>query len=372
MVNNFPVVLLGNGVRGEKSIIDYFDKLGIPILLSWMALDIFPEDHPYYCGRPGILGGRAANIIQQKATLLITYGCRLDSGQVANSYETFAPNAHKLVYDIDPAESKKFKNFGSSWIVNNLTPSSLPVVPNPEWMKWCKELYNKFRPELDGVYSEQYVDPFSFTSYLSSICTSDDIIATGSSGQNAEVMMQTFKVKKGQRVTNGSTLGAMGADIPMAIGACIASGRKRTICVTGDGGFMQNIQELEVIKRLGLPIKFFVFSNNGYGSIRSMQELRFGNLVGCDPSSGFTIPKIEPIIRNGFGLQYQYFNNMESMRNMLWFDSVYPVVYELNIDPNYKQYPKVMSNDKLEPDLMHDMTPKLGKNELEAIMNWGN
>ena len=103
--------------------------------------------------------------------------------------------------------------------------------------------------------------------------------------------MQSFKVKKGQRIFNTPGLGAMGYGIPAAIGACVASDGKETICLDGDGGFIMNIQELETVKRLGLPIKFFILNNEGYVSIRNTQNSHFdGKLIGSDKDSGLTLP----------------------------------------------------------------------------------
>src|SRR5208337_4867887 len=100
-----------------------------------------------------------------------------------------------------------------------------------------------------------------------------------------------FRVRAGQRIFNTEGLGPMGFGIPAAIGGCLAGARRRTVSIDGDGGFVMNIQELEVVRRLNLPIKFFVLNNNGYGSIRQTQNAYFkGRLVASDPSSGLTLP----------------------------------------------------------------------------------
>jgi acetolactate synthase-1/2/3 large subunit len=107
--------------------------------------------------------------------------------------------------------------------------------------------------------------------------------------------MRDFRVKFGQRVLNSPGFGAMGYDIPQSIGACLASGR-RTVCMAGDGGSQLNIQELETIQRLGLPIKFFYLNNGGYASIRATQRKYFdGRLVASDPASGLTFPDISRV-----------------------------------------------------------------------------
>src|SRR6185369_13384337 len=145
-------------------------------------------------------------------------------------------------------------------------------------------LYDRFRPELDGAnVVEDFVDPYYFVRRLGDVCEEGETIVPGSSGMQSCALMQAWKVKRGQHILLCNTIGAMGLE-PMAIGAALATDR-RVICVTGDGGFFQNMQELEVVKRLRLNIKYFVFVNGGYGSITTMQDARFNLRVGGDPSS---------------------------------------------------------------------------------------
>jgi acetolactate synthase-1/2/3 large subunit len=356
---NKPVILLGNGVRNNPALVDYLCGLGVPILTTWMACDLLPEDSPVFCGRPGIYGQRAANIIQQKASHLYCYGARLDEQQVAYRYDRFAPNATKYIYETDQAERNKLPD---EWKFIQANPWC--VIPNdPSWLSWCKSLYYYLRPELDGVEDIGFVDPFSFVSALSDYAQPDDIIVAGA-GKAGETLMQAFKVKQGQRVQTLSTNGAMGYDIPLSIGAHLASGR-RVLCVTGDGGFQLNIQELEVVRRLHLPIQFFVHSNRGYGSIRQMQINHFGgNVVGADPESGFTIPRLAEIA-DCFGLEYQCVQSMEQPVELTG------QLVELMIDPDYVQLPRVatsMIGGTFSQDDMQDMTPKIA--DLDELMGW--
>jgi acetolactate synthase-1/2/3 large subunit len=101
----------------------------------------------------------------------------------------------------------------------------------------------------------------------------------------------------------------MGFGIPAAIGGCVASGNKRTICIDGDGGFVMNVQELEVVHRLNLPIKFFVLNNGGYVSIQNTQKTFFnGNFVASSVSSGLTLPCVSSIAK-AFGIPSVRINN---------------------------------------------------------------
>ena len=124
------------------------------------------------------------------------------------------------------------------------------------------------------------------------------MVAACSSGNAVELFHLCYQHKAGQHVVHTRGLGAMGFGIPAAIGACLAAGRRRTICLDGDGGFQLNIQELETVARLKLPIKFFVINNNGYASIRISQAAYFqGRLCGADPSSGVTLPDHLTLLR---------------------------------------------------------------------------
>jgi acetolactate synthase-1/2/3 large subunit len=359
---NKPVILLGNGIRGNPNLIEYLLGLGIPILTTWMAADLIPEDHPTFCGRPGIYGQRAANIIQQKATHLYCYGARLDEQQVGYRYDNFAPLARKYIYDIDIAEGNKLPH-NSDW---HLYAPGHPPIPAVEssatWLSWCKALYARLRPELDGVDNLNFVDPFRFLSWLSDYAKPDDIIVSGD-GTAGECFLQAFKVKHGQRLIQLSTNGAMGYDIPLAIGAAIGTGR-RVLCVTGDGSFQLNAQELEVMRRLNLPIQFFVWNNNGYASIRNMQKARFGRVVGADPASGFTIPTIGSLAEC-YRLSFGRVEIMDEMPA-----EPQETIIELMIDPDYVHLPKVgtrLVDGKWQQDSMEDMTPKLA--ELREIMD---
>ncbi len=373
-----PVLLLGNGIRNNPALIEHLCSLQIPVLLTWPAMDFLDENDLVFCGRPGILGQRAANIIQQKATHLYCFGARLDPEQVFYDYERFAPNARKFVYDIDKEEFKKFppNGNGTDWHLSTEVDSIIKAIGIPKssaWLLWCKALYARFRPELDGsADTKEFIDPFTFMRLLSDACKPDDVLATGSSGNAATMFMQTFKVKKGQRVLNVSGIGAMGADIPMALGAAIAS-KRRTICVTGDGGFQLNTQELETIRRERLPITFFVINNNGYASIRSNQDLRFGGRrMGSDPKSGLTLPKLEEVV-NAYGLMYHSLRgaDLSPSLDLNKYMGSYPSIVEVFVDPDWVQYPRCMAEmrgTEFVRDDMSDMTPKI--DDLKELMDW--
>jgi acetolactate synthase-1/2/3 large subunit len=355
-----PVILIGAGC--PASLAEKLCALGVPVLTTWQAADRVPEDSPVFCGRPGVVGQRAANIIQQNAGTIYIFGARLDMEQVGHRLDNFAPNAIKHVYDVDPRELAKLP---ASWICSQQDLSKDFPIPRirsqASWLPWCKNLYAQFRSELDGVnVVEDFADPYYFTRELSDACTEGEIIVPGSSGMQSCALLQAFRVKRGQKIILCNTIGAMGLE-PMAIGAALASGR-RVVCVTGDGGFYQNMQELEVAKRLGLQIKYFVFCNGGYGSITTMQDARFNRRVGADESSGFTLPDLSRVAAVwGFPF-YEIRNNADTGQILAILNAPHTCIIRVHTTLAFRYACKVNSSLKdgvFETDDMADMTPKI-------------
>jgi acetolactate synthase-1/2/3 large subunit len=300
-----PVLFLGYGAKDS----DYEtlkNILGIPVLLTWKSMDFLGEDDPHFCGRPGMISTRGANFVLQNTDLLLCIGTRLDPVSIAYNYMNFAYNAQKIVVDIDQAELDKLPNswikinqdakeFIDNLIANLKTASWLYTWTWENWIVNARELYLKYRST--SVLKSESISTYQFIEHLSNILNKDDIIVSGSSGVNIEIFYQSFKVKKGQRIFGLPGFGAMGTGLPLAIGvACAirdAHLDNRVILLDGDGSFQVNIQELETVRRLGLPLKIFVLSNGGYGSIHNMQEKRFGRFVGCDEKSGLTLPCLD-------------------------------------------------------------------------------
>ena len=367
-----PVFLLGNGIRNNPELIEFICSLGIPVLITWQAIDLLPEDSPVFCGRPGVVGQRAANIIQQKCNILMCIGARLDMEQMGHRPDNFAPNAKKIIYDVDREELDKFP---ADWTViqvdlNKCKKSMVIYESSSVWLKWCKDLYNSFRYELDGIPNSDlnYVDPYYFINELSNSCKEGEIIVPGSSGMQSCALMQAFKVKKDQRILLCNTIGSMGLE-PMAIGAAIASG-KRVICITGDGGFHMNVQELEVVRRLGLVIKYFVFCNEGYGSIASMQDNHLGHRIASDKTSGLTFPPLYRIATT-YGFNYREINNNISINNLdTILNSDCTELVRVNSSLKFHYATKIEStlvNGKFVTDAMEDISPKISN--LSEIMN---
>ena len=146
------------------------------------------------------------------------------------------------------------------------------------------------------------MNSYVFVDKLSDLLSNNDALVAGN-GLDTVSYIQVFKVKKGQRAYTSINWGAMGWDLPLAVGTCVGNGKKRTICITGDGSLQWNVQELLTIKKYNLPIKIFLFNNRGYWSIRATQKTFYnGRFVGSDESSGVSNPNFE-FLAKAYGLE---------------------------------------------------------------------
>ena len=386
-----PVILIGNGVRSaecREAFNQLIEKLKIPVLATWKASDLISENHPFYCGKPGTIGQRGANFTQQNSDWIMCLGARLDLCQVAHDYPNFAREARKIIVDIDAAEIGKLITVGMkidievnadagnflSQLNDSLKEEELKDYT--EWLDRCLQ-WKKNYPVVLPEYRKKttgLINPYVLMDLLSDILEEDDLIVPGSSGACAELTQQAYRLKHGQRLLNTPGLGAMGFGLPASIGACIAGGKRRTISIIGDGGLQHNIQELETLSRLQLPIKIFILNNNGYGSIRAMQENHFdGRYVCCDPESGLTFPDICRVA-SAYGLKtirIESQNNLrEKMGQVIETDGT--IICDLLIDPDILTSPRVSSHvlpdGRIVSKPMEDLWPFLDRKEFNENM----
>jgi acetolactate synthase-1/2/3 large subunit len=242
------------------------------------------------------------------------------------------------------------------------------------WVMRCQEwkrIYPVVLPEHRRP--SDRVSCYYLTEVLSDLLQPDDVIVPGSSGLGIEIFLLAFKVKEGQRIFNTTALGAMGFGLPAAIGACIGSGRRRTICVDGDGGFQLNIQELETLRRLDLPVKCFVLNNAGYGSITAMQERYFGRLMGSDAGSGLTLPDLVKVA-SAYGLTACRITDQSDLRAEIEkvLDVPGPVICDVLIRRDEQRAPSLSSAQKSDGTMiskpLEDLWPFLERNEFLSQM----
>jgi acetolactate synthase-1/2/3 large subunit len=375
-----PLVLLGNGVRlagATELAVDLFSRLGVPMALTWKALDFLPYDHPLNAGRPGSIATYASNFAIQGADVVLAIGARLDLGQLGYRHDTFVPEGIIFVVDVDPAEVGKFE-FASPYLgiesdagaflealdrafVESSELDTVPWVSQiGQWQRDLPPLGEDDRDWDDGI------SQYTLISELSAQMTPNHLLVPGSSGACSEVVMQAFQNKAGQRVFNTEGLGPMGFGIPAAIGACVASGGRPVVSVDGDGGFAMNVQELATVAFHQLPISFFVLDNGGYGSIRTTSNNYFGGRkVGCDPESGLGLPDYARLGK-AFGLMTQVVRRRseiaEAARTAISFPG--PTLTVVKIGEASHTHPRLTSqrlpDGRMATSPLDQLTPSLG------------
>ena len=385
-----PVFHAGYGIRlsgAYDTFRSVMEKLNIPVVTYWNAVDLIEDEHPLYCGRAGNMGDRPGNWAIQNADLILAIGTRISIRQVGYNWKTWAREAEVIMVDVDEAELKKptlhvempiwvdAKDFLTK--MDGMIGENYPVNTENEWNNICR----KWKEEYPVVQPHQWnengktANVYAFIKYLSSRLPENSLTAV-SNGACCVVGNQTYVIQKGSRMANNSAVASMGYGLPAAIGTCIGGNRKETICLEGDGSIMMNLQELQTIITNKLPIKIFLINNNGYHSIRITQTNLFSEhcKVGIGPESedlGF--PEYKKIAE-AFG--YPYYSASSNAEMMKVVDEVLqetgPVFCEIFTDTKQVWEPK-SSTKRLEDGTLispplEDLAPFLPREELERIM----
>ena len=380
-----PVIIAGGGIRLSGAIDDFkklISFLKIPVVLSTMGGDIIEDSNPFFVGKAGMRGERAANMAIQNSDLILCIGTRLGIPIIGYKFDKFAPDAKKIVIDIDKAEHEK-KTIKIDQLVLSDAKNFIQALFSAakktrfnfkdDWLEKCKELRNKY-----PVYLNQYskskgpVNMYFAVDRISRNLGFDDIIVTDA-GYSYYIVRQAIKIKNGQRLLIPGATGAMGFSIPASIGACIGSNLNRVICITGDGSLQINIQELQTIRHHRLPIKIFVISNKGYVSIRNTQQIYFGNrLIGESKKTGLSLPDISKIAYT-YGIKYCEAKNNDELIKIIpkVLNSKGSVICEIACLTNQNIIPTVSSKRLADGTMVSaaidDMYPFLSKKEIAKI-----
>ena len=279
-----PVIYAGSGVRSSghyDTFLQVLARLGVPAVTAFNSNDLLWDAHPCYAGRPGSLGNRAGNFAVQNADFLLVLGCRLNIRLVSYNWRNFAREAFKAIVDIDPLELQKpmvRPDLPVNADLADFLPRLLAAIPvnepgrHRDWLAQCKTWLDRYPVVLPEYWkTPDRVNPYCFVDALFQQLDEKDVVVTGD-GTASIVAFQAARIKRGQRLYHNSGSAPMGYDIPGALGAAVAlGGKRRVVCLAGDGSMMMNLQEMQTIRGLNLPVKIFIFNNLGYHSIRQTQ-----------------------------------------------------------------------------------------------------
>jgi len=382
-----PVLLGGSGVRGagaQSLFIKLAETLGIPVVVPFTGKDLIAEDHPLNMGVVGTTGQRRANFTLQNADLVI--GCAVGASIIKLGFNaaSVAPKARKIMVDIDAGQLNHLAlkpDLGIQADLRCFLQRLLQKAQNqvfswsPRWLPACQNWKSRYPIIVDEFFADkEHVNSYVFVDTLSRQLLPSDVVVTGN-GMEIAAYFQALRVQEGQRCYTSNNWGSMGWGLPMAIGASLANGKKRAICLTGDGSLQWNIQELLFLQYHRLPVVVFVFNNDGYACIRATQDAFFkGHYVAADGRSGVGNPNFKKLAE-AYSLSYFSIRTNEELEKGLQavLSEEGPVLCELNISPKQVISPKASAfrrpDGTMESRPLEDMAPFLPREEVYANMH---
>ena len=368
-----PIIVLGHGINlsnTKKEVKNFISKTGIPYLPSWATLDLFPHDDKFNAGTFGVAATRYGNFAVQNSDLIISLGCRLNTQITGSNIKSFAPNAKKIIVDIDKNEFKKENGLKIDLKINLdlnfFFKTIIPIIKiKRNYDKWIEQI-KTWKEKYPVTQAEYYNQPkknnaYVFMKKLSEKTGKKDVLIPDASA-NLIWAMQAFQIS-GQKVFTALNHSPMGYSMPATIGAYLADKSKNIICTIGDGSMQMNIQELATIAHFNFPIKIFVINNGGYGLIKQTQDMWLGSRrVGVDESSGLAMPNLQKIAK-AYKINTVEINNHNELDEKLDYvlNSKKPILCEVKVSENQKVIPKLEFGRPI-----HDLSPRLEKDELES------
>lgn len=349
-----PVILAGHGLR-RLDMAARLLEMGFPVLSSWQAADLFDNHHPNYYGRPGLYGQRAANSILVEADHVIAVGNRLSIWNVG--YEGIKQRL--TVVDIDREEC--FERYPEAELIVCDASDFVESMQRVERRAWLQRCDSFKRPWLEPCHAHgEYLNSYQCIHDIGGRMKPDAVVVTDM-GAAICGAFQVLKVKPPQRLLTSGGLGEMGCALPYAIGASFARDKGEVIALMCDGGTMINLQEFQTVKHHKLPIKMFLFDNQGYSMIRHTQKNLGYEYRGVDPASGVSTPDFRK-------LAFAWDFPAADVRTVAEWDAVLnqvmtaegPCLAVIHIDPEQRFWPKlepIVENGKVRSPAFNELTP---------------
>lgn len=381
-----PVLWLGHGIRlagATTELAKLVDELDIPALVSWAGIDILDSQHPRVIGRAGVYGQRSANFVLQNSDYVLSIGNRMAIPQVGYDLSELARGAQIDVVDIDETEGTKLgsrvREFihadAGAFITALRTAAASGIGAKTEWLERCDQYREEF-PWIgpEHVDSEGFINSYRFMERLNGVFKPDQVVVTDM-GTALLCGHQVLKFAPGQRLMTSTGLGEMGYGLPAAIGASFATDRGEVMCLNCDGGMMMNLQELQTIAHHQLPIKLFIFNNDGYLMIKHTQNALFNKAgyVGTNKTSGLSCPDFSKVAA-AFDMPAYQIRGWEECDEVLAEVQAHegPVICEVFMHPEQLFVPKLSLAQTQQGTLvsppLEDLSPLVPQEALERAM----
>jgi acetolactate synthase-1/2/3 large subunit len=380
-----PVLLIGGGVERTTALdlAEALAKCGLPLMTTYNGADRIDNRLPNYFGRPNTWGMRYSNILLQQADLILALGTRLGMQQTGFNWEEFAPLAHLIQVELDTSELNKGHPHvdqpccgdANEVLSELLGRHRMSLQPNQQkWIDHCR-LVKASLPLSEDFNSRDpnFINPYDFWEQLSEKLDSTSILVPCSSGSSFTSSYQAVTLPAGAQMLSNKSQAAMGYGLSGAIGAALANPDRQVVLVEGDGGFLQNIQELAVARKNLNNLGIYLWVNNGYASIRMTQKTYFkGAWLGCDTESGLGFPDWKTLFAS-FDIPVLSMSPdgfaSEASQNFIRDHGLYAIL--VPIDPAQTFFPKISSFitetggmksnplHKIGPELSHELYQRM-------------
>ena len=383
-----PVFWFGNGIKLSKSkkiVEKILKKYPFPSFVSWAAIDLLKSKHHLNFGRPGVYGNRASNLILQNADLIISVGTRMSIPMIGYVHNEFARKAKIIQVDIDKNEINKLKKKTNLAINNDANIFLKNILENinnninkkslNHWLDYCEKTLKKY-PHIElKAHSDKngFINSYKFLDKFSNYFRKNECIVTDM-GTALLSGHQVLKIKDKQTLMTSTGLGEMGFGLPGAIGASFGKNKGEIICLNCDGGMMMNIQELQTIDHYKLPIKIFVFNNDGYLMIKHTQKNLFsGRYSAVNKKTGVSCPNFKKVAA-AFNMKYYVIKNWKDFNHKIprILKEKKAIICDVMMDPEQFFYPKlstaITKEGKIISPPLEDLSPLLSRSKLKDSM----
>ena len=381
-----PVLWLGHGIRlagATEQLSLLINELDIPTLVSWAGIDMLDSYHPRVIGRAGVYGQRSANFVLQNSDYILSIGTRMAIPQVGYDLSELARGARIDVVDIDPTEGTKlgsrvnqFVHADARAFIDALRAAVGPGIgKKEEWLAQC-DIFREEFPWVGPEHADQenFINSYRFMERLNGVFKRDQMVVTDM-GTALLCGHQVLKFAPGQRLMTSTGLGEMGYGLPAAIGVSFATDRGEVMCLNCDGGMMMNLQELQTVVHHCLPIKLFIFNNDGYLMIKHTQNALFdkAGYVGTNKSSGLSCPDFSKVAA-AFNMPAYQIRGWAECDEVLAMVQAHdgPVICEVFMHPEQLFVPKLSVSQTKRGALvsppLEDLSPLLPIESLERAM----
>ena len=284
-----PMIYAGGGViqgEGSQLLTELARKLGFPITNTLMGLGAYPASDKQFLGMLGMHGTYEANMSMHYSDVLLAIGVRFDDRVTNSDVTKFCPDATILHVDIDPASISKTVAADVPIVgsVTSVLEEMLSQIASSKqkvdekslkvWWDQIKQWREKdslaVTPSTDGTIKPQEVVQAVFE------ITKGDAYVSSDVGQHQMFAAQYYGFDKPRRWINSGGLGTMGFGFPAAMGIQLAFPDAVSVCITGEGSFQMNLQELATCMQYKLPVKIVCLNNRALGMVKQWQDMQYG------------------------------------------------------------------------------------------------